>query len=80
MVCITHGLCLSRESSVLVVDLGELKLKSKPRNKQSGQDAMLYTGKSGLNDEEYVNAMKKVAYDSMIIELTDFQVSYILFY
>jgi len=73
-------LCLYSKSSVLVVDLGELKLKSKPRNKRSGQDGMLNVGKSIEHDSDYVNAMKKVAYDTMIIELTDFQVNYLFIY
>lgn len=36
---------------------------------------MLGLGKAFEQDADYINAMKKVAYDTMIIELTDFQVS-----
>jgi len=59
--------------SVLTVDLGELKIRSVPRKKHTGD---LYSiGKENLSDEQYVNAMKKFAYDTINIDLQDFGVS-----
>jgi hypothetical protein len=62
-----------RNSSCLVIDLGELKIQSKPRMKNSKVvDKAL--AKIHQHDTDYMEAMNKAAYDALLIELKDFQV------
>jgi hypothetical protein len=66
--------------SVLVVDLGQLRIKSKPRKKQAGtkeenKGNVLAKSTEHATDAQYVETMRKFAYDTMIIELRDFGVT-----
>lgn len=59
---------------MLVTDLGEISIKSKPREKNWNKEKISSFKRGFETEEQYLKAMMKMAYDCFIIELTDFQV------
>lgn len=51
-------------------------VKSKPREKNWNKDKITSFRRGVENEEQYHQAMMKIAYDTFIIELRDFQVCF----
>ncbi|ODN02737.1 Vacuolar protein sorting-associated protein 13A [Orchesella cincta] len=71
---VPQGGLLVPDISVLVMDLGEISVKSKPREKNWNKEKISSFKKSFETEEQFLKAMMKIAYDTFIIELRDFQI------
>ncbi|CAL8090191.1 unnamed protein product [Orchesella dallaii] len=71
---IPQGGLLVPDISVLVLDLGEINVKSKPREKNWTKEKITSFKKGFETEEQYLTAMMKLAYDTFYIELRDFQI------
>lgn len=58
----------------MVIDLGEISFKSKPREKNWNKEKISSFKRGFETEEQYLKAMMKLAYDVFIIELVHFQV------